>query len=57
MLIMMVFIISFGVAFQAFISPNAEPSLYLLGHVLWRPYWQMLGEIFVDEVHEGMGME
>ena len=57
MLIMMVFIISFGVAFQAFISPNTESSWRLLGNVLWRGYWQMLGEIFVDEVHEGMGMK
>ena len=55
MAVLMVFIISFGVAFQALVDPNKEPSWELLRNVFWRGYWQMLGEIFLDDSTEGMG--
>ena len=55
MVILMVFIVSFGVAFQALVDPNKEPSWELLSNVLWRSYWQMLGQVFLDDSTEGMG--
>ena len=55
MVILMVFIVSFGVAFQAMLDPNKEPSWELLSNILWRSYWQMLGEVFLDDTTEGMG--
>ena len=55
MVILMVFIVSFGVVFQALVDPNREPSLELLKNILWRGYWQTLGELFLNDVTEGMG--
>ena len=55
LLVLAVFIVSFGVAFQAILHPNQAPSWTTLGDVLWRPYWQMFGELFLDDVSEGMG--
>ena len=55
MAVLMVFIISFGVAFQALVDPNKEQSWELLRNVFWRGYWQMLGEMFLEDSTEGMG--
>ena len=55
LLVLGVFIVSFGVAFQAILHPNQPPSWRALGHILWRPYWQMFGELFLDDVSRGMG--
>ena len=52
MAILAVFIVSFGIAFQAVISPNQPPSWNVVADVLWRPYWQMYGELFLED---GMG--
>ncbi len=46
---------SFGVAFQAILDPNRSPSAEMLVSVLWRPYWQMFGELFIDDATTGMG--
>ncbi len=27
----------------------------LFADILWRPYWQMYGELFLDDLSEGMG--
>ena len=54
-LILLVFIISFGAAFQAILDPNKPPSWGLLVDILWRPYWQMFGELFIDDATTGMG--
>jgi len=55
LLLLAVFIISFGVAFQAILHPNQTPSWGTLGDIVWRPYWQMFGELFLDDVSVGMG--
>ena len=55
MLILAVFIISFGVAFQALLDPNKPPSWNLLVNIIWRPYWQMYGELFLEDSTDGMG--
>jgi len=55
LLVLAVFIISFGVAFQAILHPNQTPSWLTLIDIVWRPYWQMFGELFLDDVSVGMG--
>ena len=51
--ILSVFIVSFGVGFQALLDPHEPSSWYTLVGVLWRSYWQMYGELFVGE--DGLG--
>ena len=51
--ILSVFIISFGIAFQSILEPNEPPSWNLLADLLWRPYWQMFGELFVEDADLG----
>jgi len=55
LLVLGVFVISFGIAFQAILHPNQRPSLTTLGDILWRPYWQMFGELFLEDVSTEMG--
>ena len=56
MLILGIFILSFGVAFQAILNPAQPVSADVLVDVLWRPYWQMFGELFIDDATTGMGI-
>ena len=52
-LILLVFIVSFGVGFQALLDPHEPVSWYTLVGVFWRTYWQMYGELFIGE--DGLG--
>ena len=52
-LILAVFILSFGVMYQANLFPNAVPNWSLLKSVVYIPYWQMYGELFLEN-YEGM---
>ncbi|KAK3595122.1 hypothetical protein CHS0354_002375 [Potamilus streckersoni] len=49
-LIFLIFLLSFGVAYQANLFPNSEPSWYLLKSIVYMPYWQMYGELSLDEM-------
>lgn len=55
MFIISVFIISFGIAFQALLDPNKPVSWSLLVDILWRPYWQMYGELYLEDITVKMG--
>ncbi|XP_077980205.1 transient receptor potential cation channel subfamily M member-like 2 [Glandiceps talaboti] len=48
--ILIVFIMAFGVACEALLYPNHEPSLMLIPKVIYKPYWQMYGELFLEEM-------
>ncbi|XP_078316710.1 transient receptor potential cation channel subfamily M member-like 2 isoform X4 [Crassostrea virginica] len=48
LLILLVFIMSFGVAYQANLYPNAPANWLVLKDVLYHPYWQMYGELFLE---------
>ncbi len=48
--ILMVFIIAYGVASQVILYPNSEFGWELLRDVLKKPYWQMYGELFLEEI-------
>ncbi|XP_052709281.1 transient receptor potential cation channel subfamily M member-like 2 isoform X1 [Crassostrea angulata] len=48
LLILLVFILSFGVTYQANLYPNAPQEWSVLQDVLYHPYWQMYGELFLE---------
>jgi len=48
--ILLVFMLAYGIATQALRYPNAEPSWKLFKDVVYKPYWQMYGELFLEEV-------
>ena len=51
-----VFLLSFGVAYQANLYPNSPPSWYLLKSVIYIPYWQMYGELFLENMEGNTGI-
>ncbi|XP_021379559.1 transient receptor potential cation channel subfamily M member 1-like [Mizuhopecten yessoensis] len=48
--ILAVFVLSFGIAYQANLFPNDPPSWKLLRQVVYLPYWQMYGELFLENM-------
>ena len=48
--ILVVVILAYGVASQALRYPNSEPSWSLLLNIFYLPYWQMYGELFLEDV-------
>lgn len=48
--ILIVFILAYGVASHALRFPNAPVSWRLLKDVVYLPYWQMYGELFLENV-------
>jgi hypothetical protein len=57
LLILLVFIMSFGVAYQANLYPNAPAKWVLLKDVLYQPYWQMYGELFLRNIEGKEGLK
>ncbi|XP_064619886.1 transient receptor potential cation channel subfamily M member-like 2 [Lineus longissimus] len=49
-IILLVFILSYGVASHALLYPNAASDWLLLKNVLYLPYFQMYGELFLENV-------
>lgn len=48
LLIMVIFLLAYGVAQQAILYPNEAASWSMLSRILFRPYFQVYGELFVD---------
>lgn len=48
--IMLVVLMSFGVARQAILHPDEEPSWKLARNIFYMPYWMIYGEVFVDQI-------
>ena len=48
--ILLVFIFSYGVVAQALRFPQANASWSLLVDVVYMPYWQMYGELFLEDL-------
>ena len=48
--ILLVVLLAYGVASQALLYPNSEATWYLLKDIVYKPYWQMYGELFLDEL-------
>ncbi|XP_072290263.1 transient receptor potential cation channel subfamily M member 3 isoform X11 [Eucyclogobius newberryi] len=49
-IIMLVVLMSFGVARQAILNPNEDPSWMLARNIFFMPYWMIYGEVFADEI-------
>ncbi|XP_076450410.1 transient receptor potential cation channel subfamily M member-like 2 [Babylonia areolata] len=49
-LILLVFVVSFGVAYHANMFPQAPASWSILANVLYFPYFQMYGELFLENM-------
>lgn len=41
---------SFGVARQAILHPNEDPSWMLARNIFFMPYWMIYGEVFADQI-------
>ncbi|XP_043934418.1 transient receptor potential cation channel subfamily M member 1 [Protopterus annectens] len=48
--IMLVVLMSFGVARQAILHPDEEPSWRLARNIFYTPYWMIYGEVFADQI-------
>ncbi|XP_044294888.1 transient receptor potential cation channel subfamily M member 1 [Varanus komodoensis] len=48
--IMLVVLMSFGVARQAILHPDEEPSWRLARNIFYVPYWMIYGEVFADQI-------
>jgi len=48
LLIMVIFLLAYGVAQQAILYPNETASWSMLSRIFFRPYFQVYGELFVD---------
>uniref|UniRef100_A0A8C2PT61 Transient receptor potential cation channel, subfamily M, member 1b n=1 Tax=Cyprinus carpio TaxID=7962 RepID=A0A8C2PT61_CYPCA len=46
--IMLVVLMSFGVARQAILHPDEEPTWRLARNIFYMPYWMIYGEVFID---------
>ncbi|XP_067885155.1 transient receptor potential cation channel subfamily M member 3 [Heterodontus francisci] len=49
-IIMLVILMSFGVARQAILHPNEDPSWRLARNIFYMPYWMIYGEVFADQI-------
>ncbi|XP_013384358.1 transient receptor potential cation channel subfamily M member 2 isoform X1 [Lingula anatina] len=48
-MILLVFLLAYGVAVQALLYPNHKRDWSILKDVVYIPYWQMYGDLFLDE--------
>ena len=48
--IMALIIVSYGVALQALLFPASDLSPELIVKVLYKPYWQIYGELFLQDI-------
>ena len=48
--ILFVFIIAYGVSLQAILYPNSELNIALLGNIFKKAYFQIYGELFLEEL-------
>lgn len=48
--IFIIFLLSYGIASHALRFPNSKIEWSLLKNIVYLPYWQMYGELFLDDV-------
>uniref|UniRef100_A0A8B9Q0B2 Transient receptor potential cation channel subfamily M member 3 n=1 Tax=Apteryx owenii TaxID=8824 RepID=A0A8B9Q0B2_APTOW len=53
--IMLVVLMSFGVARQAILHPDEKPSWRLARNIFYMPYWMIYGEVFADQIDPPCG--
>ena len=47
-----VFIVAHGLASQAVLNPNGGDDRYLVQRIIYRPYFQIYGELMLDDINE-----
>ncbi|KAI0223104.1 Transient receptor potential cation channel subfamily M member-like 2 [Lamellibrachia satsuma] len=52
LLILALFIVSYGVPFRALLFPKSEFSWALLRDIVYLPYWQMYGELQLEDIED-----
>ena len=50
MLVMLVFLVSYGVVSQALMFPNRKPYPLFIKDLVYMPYWQIYGELFLEDM-------
>lgn len=55
-LILLVFVFAYGVASQVLRYPNATLSWEILKRVVYEPYWNIYGELFLEDM-QGNGIK
>ncbi len=48
LVILAVFVFAYGVSAQALLYPNTPPNWNILKNVVYQPYFQMYGELFLE---------
>lgn len=56
LLILLVSMLGFGVTYQANLYPNAPLQWSILKDVLYHPYWQMYGELFLENIEGALSI-
>ncbi|XP_070581223.1 transient receptor potential cation channel subfamily M member 5-like [Ptychodera flava] len=51
--ILVIFILSFGIANEALLYPNMQRNPLVIFKSVYKPYWQLYGELFLEEI-EGL---
>ncbi|XP_013162537.1 PREDICTED: transient receptor potential cation channel trpm isoform X3 [Papilio xuthus] len=54
--LLLVVLMSFGVARQAILYPDKEASLYLIREVFFQPYFMLYGEVFAEQMAPPCGL-
>nr|XP_039250494.1 transient receptor potential cation channel subfamily M member-like 2 isoform X2 [Styela clava] len=49
--ILAVFLLAYGVASQALLYPNETDFAQIIVGIIYKPYWQIYGELFLDEIN------
>ena len=49
-LILLVFVVAYGIALQAMLYPNSDFGIALIEDVFKKAYWQIYGELFLEEI-------
>lgn len=52
-MILVVFMLSYAVSSQALVYPNRPFYWEVFAEILYHPYWQLFGELSLDETVQG----
>ncbi|XP_048483560.1 transient receptor potential cation channel trpm isoform X6 [Plutella xylostella] len=55
--LLLVVLMSFGVARQAILKPNQEASWYLIREIFFQPYFMLYGEVFAPDIDPPCGQD
>ncbi|CAG5035994.1 unnamed protein product [Parnassius apollo] len=55
--LLLVVLMSFGVARQAILYPDKEASLYLIREIFFQPYFMLYGEVFAPDIDPECGLD